>query len=512
MSSKDFPSKDFPSQAEIGRFARKDPVAAVEYFLEVSKFFFENILGWDPKTKKSVEGGGLLGELSAYTAGIEAQGNSTLHFHALCWVKGFPRTQNEEEKEYDKDGTLPEQIAHYLDAVNTTQYPIYTLFEEAIPSPQNGSTGPREHNYGPESATSEFNSMEDLDPASNAPNEFNSWEDVDSAPYEPQLSKASDSNEFYSLEDLEPASLTHNRSLDVDMDTSEYYSWEDEEPASLAHSNSLNVVMDSTSCTPVPHDGLVHVDSTSSSTACNMDVINDGPTEVADVAAQVVDSTDTGVNDPHIAPIDPPNDSSTTKEEDTLYGIMCPVCSGILSVMKPSLLFRTSKACCPPYIAKCKACSTTFTHVSLRRACTDILCKLSDYNDEELRRDVRNNLSSAKALLIPDISPDNRLRIKTAVKSYIISKRKAALETPDEAFTFGNNLDSTQKEMIKRNLQYSGAVRSAFEHKYEHHHSCFKKGIHHGCKYSYCRYSYPRDHQERTSVGWANKKKVNFLP
>jgi hypothetical protein len=125
---------DFPTQSTIGQFAN-DPVIAVEYFLEISNYIFEHVLGWDMKAKKSKVGGGILGELSAYTAGIEAQGNTLLHWHALGWIKGFPKTQTEEEERYDKAGTLRSDLAKYLDAINTTTLPIYDLFEEPFHKP-----------------------------------------------------------------------------------------------------------------------------------------------------------------------------------------------------------------------------------------------------------------------------------------------------------------------------------------------------------------------------------------
>ena len=87
----------FPHQDDIGRASLKDPTLAAMHFDDFSNFFFEKVVGWDKAAGEAVNGGGLFGKALAYTAGVETQGDGTLHFHALITLDEFPATSQEEE-------------------------------------------------------------------------------------------------------------------------------------------------------------------------------------------------------------------------------------------------------------------------------------------------------------------------------------------------------------------------------------------------------------------------------
>jgi hypothetical protein len=117
-------AKPLPSAKSIQEACVKDPVAAAEYFDKMSNFFIEKILGWDPKTHRSVKEGGLFGYPQAYAAGIETQGCSLLHFHMLVWLENMPHTGVEEDN-YDD---FNQHLAAYVDSIVTTDLPINDLF------------------------------------------------------------------------------------------------------------------------------------------------------------------------------------------------------------------------------------------------------------------------------------------------------------------------------------------------------------------------------------------------
>jgi hypothetical protein len=273
-------------------------------------------------------------------------------------------------------------------------------------------------------------------------------------------------------------------STDMEVDNDESIKFVQESVAPSQSSSTTDMEVDNDDSIKVDQESVAQIQS---STSSSMEVINDEPIEI--------------VQEPN-APTDP-----LITEEVVLNGIICPICTAILTSCKPSLLFRTNIARKAPIIAKCSECKSNFTHVSLRKASTNILLQLSSYTQSDMKKDVRQVLSRPEVLPIPENLPQEELSaIKSAVKSYILDKREANQNSPEEPFTFDNTLTEPQKQYIKDTLQYSGAVRASFEHKYEHHGSCFKKGKEHGCRFCYCRYSYPHDVQECTRVGCEAKK------
>jgi len=84
-------SRDLPAQAQRFASSAKDPVAAARYFHRASTTFFEVLLGYDMDGQRPLARGGIFGHLEALIAGVETQGDGTLHFHALGWIQGTPR-------------------------------------------------------------------------------------------------------------------------------------------------------------------------------------------------------------------------------------------------------------------------------------------------------------------------------------------------------------------------------------------------------------------------------------
>jgi hypothetical protein len=128
--------KNFPHQDDIlvRRAALKDPVLAAIFFDEFSCFFFEKIVGWNKREGKSIEGGGLFGEVVACAAGVDTQGGGTLHFHALLFLKDFPATFEEEKIWRAVASQKPDvpqyedEYCAYTDSISSAIYPIYQFF------------------------------------------------------------------------------------------------------------------------------------------------------------------------------------------------------------------------------------------------------------------------------------------------------------------------------------------------------------------------------------------------
>ena len=84
-------SRDLPTQAQRFASSAKDAVAAARYFHRAFTTFFEVLLGYDMEAQRPLARGGIFGHLEALIAGVETQGDGTLHFHALGWIQGTPR-------------------------------------------------------------------------------------------------------------------------------------------------------------------------------------------------------------------------------------------------------------------------------------------------------------------------------------------------------------------------------------------------------------------------------------
>ncbi|KAK0556101.1 hypothetical protein OC844_005946, partial [Tilletia horrida] len=124
-----------------------DPVAASDYFHFHLHAVFRYLLGWDFKTQRSSDEGGLFGPLAAFYVVKEHTMRGQLHGHALIWLKGGlnPRQLRERLK---AETTFRQRYLAFLDAIVQHHLPdVEALREHSAQldaSDAEGSRNPRQ--------------------------------------------------------------------------------------------------------------------------------------------------------------------------------------------------------------------------------------------------------------------------------------------------------------------------------------------------------------------------------
>jgi len=116
-------SRDLPTQAQRFASSAKDAVAAARYFHRAFTTFFEVLLGYDMEAQRPLARGGIFGHLEALIAGVETQGEGTLHFHALGWIHGTPRLLSELRNKLE-DAFYREAFTAFADGVQQQSVPL----------------------------------------------------------------------------------------------------------------------------------------------------------------------------------------------------------------------------------------------------------------------------------------------------------------------------------------------------------------------------------------------------
>lgn len=112
-----------PTQAERFVSTAKDPVAQSRYFDRVAHIFLEEVMGFDTSVQRPLARGGLFGLTRAFIAGVETQGDGTLHMHLLAWVYGTPPSLSK-LREKLQDGPFKEAFLAWADSVQTHSVPL----------------------------------------------------------------------------------------------------------------------------------------------------------------------------------------------------------------------------------------------------------------------------------------------------------------------------------------------------------------------------------------------------
>jgi hypothetical protein len=190
------------------------------------------------------------------------------------------------------------------------------------------------------------------------------------------------------------------------------------------------------------------------------------------------------------------------------FRLLCPLCGNPMNGKKEApLLNRTDKAKFPPELAKCHSCQKTYSHLSLRKEYLSIIAALTGKSIEDMYTAARHMSEEPNFIETPKTLSREHMDIVVAEILRFIAYRKGG-RIGD--FTWSQHDDILRKD-VQRAAIYSICVLTVQEHKFEHHLSCFKKGRLQGCRFKYCRYCYPRDHKENTSVS-RNSMEIKRLP
>lgn len=92
------------------------------------EIFVEVLVAWDPVTKQTKKGKGILGPVEAWARTDEEQGRKTLHAHFLFWIMGMNKCRRdflygtEDERKYARNA-----FAEYAAKVMSASYPDFKI-------------------------------------------------------------------------------------------------------------------------------------------------------------------------------------------------------------------------------------------------------------------------------------------------------------------------------------------------------------------------------------------------
>ena len=197
----------------------------------------------------------------------------------------------------------------------------------------------------------------------------------------------------------------------------------------------------------------------------------------------------------------------------------CPHCTGVLTPVPIKLMAKTNYAKFAPVVASCPDCKTCYSHVSLRKEFTAILCTICSTDAETIQQNARLNLLKPAALVAPTLDGGQKRQplppaLLAAVRAEVVrvirtraaaaNGRAPAADPPagaPPAAPFQTTLGDAVVKYLRAELTYNTSIVRAYEHRFEHTNSCFSRGLVPGCKFIFCRYCMGFDCHCSTTIG-----------
>jgi hypothetical protein len=97
------------------------PGLAALNFKMLLEVIFQEVVGWDIRTKKPTNEPGYFGKCEAFTFSVEEQGRKTLHVHCILWIEGYQKMLDDTLfGAQEKQRTAKAKAAQFYNHTSTT--------------------------------------------------------------------------------------------------------------------------------------------------------------------------------------------------------------------------------------------------------------------------------------------------------------------------------------------------------------------------------------------------------